>query len=73
MASVDYYLCDACGKKTFYDATLSYDGDNGDPTFNKRWPDGDVGGMAVICKACAENHNVFVSYDPDKPERKKNE
>lgn len=68
VASADYYLCDVCGKKTFYDAPLSYDDNNGNPEINKRWPDGDVGDMAVICKECSKTHTVIVSYEPHKTE-----
>lgn len=72
MAACDYYSCDACGKKTFYDANLTYGNDlNGDPFHNKPWPDGDVGGMAVICKKCAETHTIMILFDPDKPEKEK--
>ena len=68
MANADFYLCDACGKKTFYDAHLAYDGENGNSETHKQWPDGDVGDMAVICKRCAETHTIIISYEPHKTE-----
>ena len=64
MATSDYYLCDVCGGKCFYDANLNY---------NYSQSDGDVlisgteysldycGDMAAICTSCAETHEVVVS------------
>lgn len=66
MAAADYYLCDVCGCKTFYDAQLSYgEGinsviENENPFTKHPWPDGDVGWMVVICKDCAWDHVVSV-------------
>ena len=53
MAIADYYLCDLCNAKTFYDADLSYENKNSNPKTGKPWPDGNVGYMFVICKECA--------------------
>jgi len=59
MAFIDYYLCDACEKKAFYDATLNYD-------FNKQvgygcgYKLGYVGDMIVICDDCATKHEVVL-------------
>jgi len=58
MAMADYYLCDICGEKTFYDATLDYDEDNRNPKTSHPWPNRDVGDMAVICRKCAETHKI---------------
>jgi len=59
MAFADYYLCDVCGCKTFYDANLPYN-DFGEPNGNAAtghpWPDGNVGFMIVLCKDCAEEN-----------------
>jgi hypothetical protein len=58
MAAADYYLCDGCDCKTFYDGNLSY-GDWGDMVRNPRngrpWPDGvdRDGWMFVLCGGCA--------------------
>lgn len=41
MAKVDYYCCDICGKKTFYDANVDYE------KFR-------VGFMVVFCPECSE-------------------
>ena len=57
MALADYYLCDVCGGKTFYDAELSYDRDNANPRTGHPWPDA-VGDMAVLCEGCARTHMV---------------
>jgi hypothetical protein len=51
MAGADYYSCDICGCKTFYDAQLDYD-DNGDLPR--------VGDMKVLCNECAETHRVVI-------------
>ena len=59
MASADYYLCDVCGKKTFYDAGVQY-GDNFDSTNDyKTLPTG-VGQMRVLCKECAKIKKVTI-------------
>ena len=54
MGLCNYYLCDICGKATFYDEVLDYaahgDGLNENPETGHPWPDGDVGWMEVICK-----------------------
>jgi hypothetical protein len=71
MASADYYLCDTCGGKTFYDAALSYR-EHGEPNENPethhQWPDGNVGDMAVICRECAKTHSIVIHYEPHKAE-----
>ena len=62
MAGADYYSCDVCGAKTFYDADLSY-GDfqyNENPLNRHPWPDGDVGFMVVLCKKCSLTHKVVI-------------
>lgn len=46
MAAADYYLCDVCGCKTFYDSDVDY-GDR-------------VGEMVVICSECAKTHKIHV-------------
>lgn len=65
MAAADYYLCDGCGNKTFYDANLDYDDyvdskstTNCNPTTGHPWPSGNVGYMLVLCRECAEKFTV---------------
>lgn len=61
MALADYYLCDVCDAKTFYDANLSYDFKGGNVNPNGTpWPVGNVGWMTVLCKECAKSHSVEV-------------
>jgi hypothetical protein len=54
MAYADYRLCDVCEEKTFYDANLDYDRDNG--------PHGLVrlGDWKVLCIECAKTHEIIV-------------
>ena len=59
MAAADYYLCDACGCKTFYDANLPH-GYYGEPRKSWKWPDGNVGFMLVLCEECATKHSRTV-------------
>ena len=63
MAGGDYYACDKCGGKTFYDADLQY-GEHGDmlenPETKHPWPDGHIGGMAVICPTCAKEYKIEI-------------
>ena len=56
MAYADYYLCNVCGGKTFYDANLNYEQDGicGDTTLDR------VGQMAAICNTCAKTHHVEI-------------
>jgi len=61
MAMADYYLCDVCECKTFYNAELYYEHDeNGEDVLPG------VGDMKVICKPCAATHRVVI----EKPEVK---
>lgn len=57
MAACDYYSCDLCGGKTFYDAYLEYDLPT-EPPYEVRLPG--VGAMKVICVACADTNAVTV-------------
>lgn len=59
MALADYYLCDLCECKTFYDANLPH-GEFGEPRKSWKWPDGDVGFMLVLCEECATKHSGAV-------------
>ncbi|PHS59660.1 MAG: hypothetical protein COB03_02125 [Alteromonas sp.] len=59
MAAADYYLCDKCSRKAFYDANLNYDFDRGtakDGSFKLDY----VGDMAVLCDDCAEGYEVVI-------------
>ena len=58
MADSDYWLCDVCGRKSFYDESLNYD------TYSLR-DDGKrlaygCGDMQAICRYCAKTHEVIV-------------
>jgi hypothetical protein len=56
MAMCDYYLCDVCQQKCFYDANLNYE-------WNEETKRNDLdymGDMAAICKGCAKTHEVKV-------------
>lgn len=56
MAMCDYYLCDVCQQKCFYDANLNYEFD---PETGKQTLD-HMGDMAAICADCAKTHRVVV-------------
>lgn len=47
MAKCDYYLCDRCQEKCFYDADIP-------DRFEQ------VGDMRAICKGCSTTHSVVV-------------
>ena len=57
----EYYLCDVCDAKAFYDGGRNYELDN-------------VGEMKVLCLSCAKTHQVIVvergvfHEPPEKPE-----
>jgi hypothetical protein len=48
MAGCDYYSCDICGCKTFYDAEVDYESGNR------------VGAMKCICKDCAKRYDLII-------------
>ena len=56
MARSDYYLCDCCTEKTFYDAQVLYDTDRPRED-GGYWPNG-VGEMLVLCEGCAKDWSV---------------
>lgn len=47
MAGIDYYSCDVCKGKAFYDADIY-----------SRWEH--VGEIKAICKKCSETHEIVV-------------
>lgn len=59
MAGADYYRCDVCKSKTFYDADCSYADDNTDTENGKPLLWG-VGQMRVLCEDCAKTKKVVV-------------
>lgn len=72
MAASDYYLCDVCGSKCFYDANLNYEtpdsdgnGDWGEPITDELIRGRGVkldycGDMACICLDCSSSYEVIV-------------
>lgn len=55
MAMCDYYLCDVCGQKCFYDASIAeYDADG------RYLLSGSAVDIAAICEACAKTHTCIV-------------
>lgn len=65
MAAADYYLCDVCSRKCFYDANLNYEWDRETGKMSLDY----MGDMAAICKTCAETHEVIVR-PKDHPDNK---
>lgn len=47
MAAADYYHCDLCGGKTFYDADID-------------WEVQHVGAIKCICERCAKTHAIIL-------------
>ncbi len=60
MASADYWLCDVCGNKSFYDANLDWDWDEGLTRSDRRMLPSGAGDMAAICVNCAVTYEVVV-------------
>ena len=55
MAMADYRLCDKCGRKAFYDATLDYD--------FRTYPDTglrNLGDWTVLCRECAAQFKCLI-------------
>lgn len=67
MALADYYLCDECSAKTFYDADVSYRDNNCCPETGDLWPDR-VGWMRVLCVPCAEAARTAKPEDTQRSE-----
>ena len=68
MAWADYYSCDICRCKTFYDAVLRYgrdDEENRNLITGHPWPAGNVGAMIVICKECAKTHSITLTLNAE--------
>lgn len=60
MAAADYWLCDQCGAKAFYDAGLNYDVDGPiRPDDHRPLPEG-CGDARVLCVACVKTHRVVI-------------
>lgn len=63
MARADYWLCDVCDGKSFYDANLDWDHarekKSERPDDHRMIPVG-AGDMAAICVECAKTHRVIV-------------
>lgn len=82
MAGADYYSCDMCGSKTFYDADVPYRGGREGKKTNpakkvgdipvELWPLG-VGYMKVLCKDCAETYKVIIQRKGNAQEGKNND
>lgn len=78
MAAGDYYSCDVCGQKCFYDANLNYEfpdrnGNDswGQPIAKEELVKGEyrldyLGAIAAICRDCAQTHEVVVRRLADK-------
>jgi hypothetical protein len=67
MALADYYLCDVCGCKCFYDSNLNWEW----PTKDNPIPAEELvkdtnlkldycGDMAAICRKCSMTHEIKV-------------
>ena len=59
MAGADYWRCDVCGGKAFYDAPLNYDDHTHMRDDGVLLPLG-CGDMAALCEDCAKTHEVVV-------------
>jgi len=67
MAVSDYYLCDLCGNKCFYDANLNYKFDSKtNPIAEDKRVRGThisldyCGDMGALCLNCAKTHEVVI-------------
>lgn len=61
MALADYYLCDVCKAKTFYDANVNYCDDRWMTDGRCKMIPNGAGDMAVLCMECAKTHKVIVT------------
>jgi len=56
MALADYYLCDVCESKCFYDANLNWEMDDETGVMYLDH----MGEMVAICKNCARDYEVVI-------------
>lgn len=66
MAAADYWSCDKCGGKSFYDSELDYDGYSRPAHLRadgRILPSG-AGDMAALCVECAKTHEIVVRQKP---------
>lgn len=67
MAACDYYLCDVCGSKCFYDSDLAWER-SANPSeclvSNPGMKLGCCGDIAAICRKCTETHEIVVRPKP---------
>jgi hypothetical protein len=63
MALADYYLCDVCEGKAFYDTNLNYDFDNR-VSYGCGHKLEYVGNMKVICDDCVKNYDIVLVPRP---------
>lgn len=59
MALSDYYLCDVCECKAFYDANLNYDFDK-PMTSGAGYKLERVGDMKVLCDDCSQKFKLEI-------------
>ena len=61
MAGADYYSCDVCGAKCFYDARLNWDFDSDMPGRGSEMPALDYcGDIRALCIECSKSHRVVI-------------
>ena len=62
MAAADYWLCDICERKTFYDANLDWDYARELESYRDdgRLIPAHTGDMMAICIECAKTHRVVI-------------
>lgn len=60
MALADYYLCDVCEGRTFYDASLDYR-----ETPEGKWLPEGAADIAALCSNCAKTHEIAVRRKDD--------
>jgi hypothetical protein len=76
MAMADYYLCDKCGEKCFYDANLNYEYPDkaGDQLVKDRGFKLDhLGDIAALCLDCSQTHEVIVQEKTIATQQEKSE
>ena len=60
MASADYWVCDVCDCKAFYDANLNYSDDHSQRRRDGRMLPAGCGDAQVLCVECAKTMEVVI-------------
>ena len=62
MAAIDYYMCDVCRSKCFYDAELNWEDrkEGKIEIYGDKYSLDNCGDIAAICLECSKTHKIEI-------------